>query len=83
MKSWAYLFGEKKWIKQSFNVLFMACTVIGTVSGLGAVVDFSDMMILGMAFPNIVGLIIMSGEVKTDLKKYMSDLKNGVIVRYK
>lgn len=81
MKSWAYLFGEKWWIKQSFNLLFMICTVIGTVSGLGAVIDFSDMMILGMAFPNIIGLFIMSGEVKADLKAYMKDLKTGVIKR--
>lgn len=83
MKSWAYLFGEKVWIKQSFNILFMTCTVIGTVSGLGAVVDFSDMMILGMAFPNIIGLVLMSGEVKRDLRAYMSDLKAGKIIRYK
>ncbi len=82
MKSWAYLFGEKWWIKQSFNLLFMICTVIGTVSGLGAVIDFSDMMILGMAFPNIIGLFILSGEVKKDLKAYMLDLKSGVIKRY-
>jgi AGCS family alanine or glycine:cation symporter len=77
MKSWAYLFGEKNWIKQTFNIVFMMCTVIGTVSGLGAVVDFSDMMILGMAFPNIIGLLIMSGEVKADLKAYLKDLKEG------
>jgi AGCS family alanine or glycine:cation symporter len=83
MKSWAYLFGEKKWVKQMFNVLFMICTVIGTVSGLGAVIDFSDMMILGMAFPNIIGLLIMSKEVKQDLKLYMSDLKKGIIKRHK
>ncbi len=83
MKSWAYLFGEKKWVKQVFNLIFMICTVIGTVSGLGAVVDFSDMMILGMAFPNIIGLIIMSKEVKLDLKTYMHDLKNGLITKYK
>jgi len=82
MKSWAYLFGEKNWIKQSFNILFMVCTVIGTVSGLGAVVDFSDMMILGMAFPNIIGLLIMSKEVKADLREYWKDLKEGRIVRY-
>ena len=82
MKSWAYLFGEKNWIKQSFNILFMVCTVIGTVSGLGAVVDFSDMMILGMAFPNIIGLLIMSKEVKADLRAYWKDLKEGRIVKY-
>jgi AGCS family alanine or glycine:cation symporter len=82
MKSWAYLFGEKNWIKQSFNILFMVCTVIGTVSGLGAVVDFSDMMILGMAFPNIIGLLIMSKEVKADLRTYWKDLKEGRMVKY-
>ena len=76
MKSWAYLFGEKNWIKQSFNILFMVCTVIGTVSGLGAVVDFSDMMILGMAFPNIIGLLIMSGEVKADLRAYWKEVRS-------
>jgi AGCS family alanine or glycine:cation symporter len=82
MKSWAYLFGDKNWIKQSFNIIFMLCTVLGTVSGLGAVVDFSDMMILGMAFPNIIGLLIMSKEVKTDLRAYWKDLKEGRIVKY-
>jgi AGCS family alanine or glycine:cation symporter len=82
MKSWAYLFGEKNWIKQLFNILFMVCTVIGTVSGLGAVVDFSDMMILGMAFPNIIGLLIMSKEVKADLREYWKDLKEGRFVKY-
>lgn len=83
MKSWAYLFGDKHWIKQTFNIIFMICTVIGTVSGLGAVVDFSDMMILGMAFPNIIGLVILSREVKQDLNAYWSDLKSGKIMRYK
>jgi AGCS family alanine or glycine:cation symporter len=46
------------------------------------VVDFSDMMILGMAFPNIIGLVIMSGEVKADLRAYWKDLKEGRIVKY-
>jgi AGCS family alanine or glycine:cation symporter len=45
--------------------------------------DFSDSMILGMAFPNIIGLLILAPEVRKDLKEYMSDLKSGVIKRYK
>jgi AGCS family alanine or glycine:cation symporter len=83
MKSWAYLFGEKKWIKLSFNLLFIFCTVLGAVSSLGAVVEFSDMMILGMAFPNIIGLFIMRKEVKQDLAMYWQDLKAKRIQRYK
>jgi len=83
MKSWAYLFGERWYVKQSFNLLFMICTVIGTVSGLGAVLDFSDMMILGMAFPNIIGLVILAPEVRMDMKEYFADLKSGVIKKFK
>ena len=76
MKSWAYLFGDKWWIKQSFNLLFLFCTVLGTVSSFGAVVDFSDMMILGMAFPNLMGLGVLKDEVKRELQKYFAERKN-------
>jgi AGCS family alanine or glycine:cation symporter len=76
MKSWAYLFGDKWWIKQSFNLLFLFCTVLGTVSSFGAVVDFSDMMILGMAFPNLIGLWVLKDEVKRELQKYFAERKN-------
>ena len=76
MKSWAYLFGDKWWIKQSFNLLFLFCTVLGTVSSFGAVVDFSDMMILGMAFPNLIGLWVLKDEVKRELQKYYAERKN-------
>lgn len=77
MKSWAYLFGEKWWIKQSFNLLFLFCTVLGTVSSFGAVVDFSDMMILGMAFPNLIGLWVLKDEVKRELQKYFAERKQA------
>jgi AGCS family alanine or glycine:cation symporter len=77
MKSWAYLFGDKWWIKQSFNLLFLFCTVLGTVSSFGAVVDFSDMMILGMAFPNLIGLWVLKDEVKRELQKYWNERKTA------
>jgi len=47
------------------------------------VLDFSDMMILAMAFPNILGLLILSGEVKIDLKEYLNKVKSGVIKKIK
>jgi AGCS family alanine or glycine:cation symporter len=56
-------------------MLFLVFVVIGASVSLGAVLDFSDMMILAMSFPNIIGLYIMSGEVKIDLNKYLIDLK--------
>jgi AGCS family alanine or glycine:cation symporter len=40
-------------------------------------------MLLAMAFPNIVGLLILSGEVKLDLKSYFKRIKSGEIKAYK
>lgn len=79
LKGFNYLFSRffKKEKNSSlvYYLIFLVCIVIGSSSKLGAVMDFSDMMILTMAFPNIIGLIIMSGEVKRDLLIYLKQLK--------
>lgn len=75
MRAWTYLFGKSKKTEYAYKMLFLVFVVIGASVSLGAVLDFSDMMILAMSFPNIIGLYIMSGEVKTDLDKYWADLK--------
>lgn len=59
-----------------YYLLFLFCVVIGSSSSLNAVIDFSDMMILGMAFPNIIGLLFFSGEIANDLKLYFAKI-NG------
>jgi len=58
-------------------VLFLMFVVIGAVTELGAVITFSDLMILGMAFPNILGLFLLSGRVRAELDDYWSRLKSG------
>jgi AGCS family alanine or glycine:cation symporter len=83
LKAWGYLFGESRRNHLIFQTLFVCFTVVGSSVGLASVMDFSDSMILGMAFPNIVGLLILAPEVRKDLKDYMKDLKTGVIKRYK
>jgi AGCS family alanine or glycine:cation symporter len=45
--------------------------------------DFSDMMILGMAFPNIYGLYYLAPEIKRDLEVYLDKLKTGIIHKTK
>ncbi len=82
-------FGKRKVTKNLYlislvyYIIFLIFVVVGSASSLGAVVDFSDFMILSMAFPNILGLLILAPEVKQDLKKYMDDIKTGVIKRFK
>ena len=91
LKGFDYLFGDlsEKYFKNrniakyTFFVIFLLFIIVGAASNLGSVLDFSDMMILSLAFPNILGLIILAPEVKKDLTEYISKLKSGEIKRYK
>ncbi|MDG1145254.1 MAG: alanine:cation symporter family protein, partial [Flavobacteriales bacterium] len=83
LKAWTYLFGKSKFTEYSYKLIFLLFIVVGSSVSLGAVIDFSDMMILAMAFPNILGLYLMSGEVRADLRDYMSRIKSGAIKKFK
>ena len=45
LKSWEFLFGKSKNSEYSYKLLFLIFIVIGSSVKLGAVLDFSDMMI--------------------------------------
>jgi AGCS family alanine or glycine:cation symporter len=81
MRAWTYLFGKSKKTEFVYKMVFLVFVVIGASVSLGAVLDFSDMMILAMSFPNIIGLYIMSGEVKKDLKEYFTKLKSNQLYK--
>tara|TARA_R110002049_G_scaffold696_2_gene4175 strand:- start:3806 stop:5848 length:2043 start_codon:yes stop_codon:yes gene_type:complete len=81
MRAWTYLFGKSKKSEMIYKMFFLIFVVIGASVSLGAVLDFSDMMILAMSFPNIIGLYIMSGEVKADLGEYWNKLKANQLFR--
>lgn len=79
LNGFKYLFGgiikNEKILRNVYYAIFLSFIVIGSASSLGAVIDFSDMMILSMAFPNIFALYVLSKEVKTDLKTYLKKIK--------
>jgi AGCS family alanine or glycine:cation symporter len=81
MRAWSYLFGKSKKAEMIYKMFFLVFVVVGASVSLGAVLDFSDMMILAMAFPNIIGLYLMSGEVKADLDEYWRKLKAGELYK--
>lgn len=83
LKAWTYLFGQSKFTEFAYKLLFLLFIIVGSTVSLGAVIDFSDMMILAMAFPNILGLYLMSGEVRSDLRDYLSRVKSGAIKKFK
>jgi AGCS family alanine or glycine:cation symporter len=83
LKAWTFLLGKSKKSVIAYKSMFLVFIVIGSSVGLGSVLVFSDLMILGMAFPNILGLLLLSGEVRSDLKTYFQKIKSGEIKRFK
>ncbi|NBU87521.1 MAG: alanine glycine permease, partial [Verrucomicrobia bacterium] len=72
-RCWAYLFGDNSSL--IYKIIFLTFTFLGSIITATNILDFSDLMILGMAFPNILGLLILSGNVSQYLKKYETSLK--------
>ena len=70
-----YLFGDNATLP--YRLLFLGMTFLGSVITSTNILDLSDLMILGMAFPNILGVILLSGKVRGWLDDYMTRLRNG------
>ena len=90
MISW-YYYGEKGWRYLSsgtssliiYKALFLGCIFIGSVSSLSNVINFSDMMILSCAVPNIIGAFFLLPKLKFHLDKYWGRYKNNEFKVYK
>jgi alanine or glycine:cation symporter, AGCS family len=71
-RCWVWLFGDKSSI--FYKLLFLVSSFLGSVITATNVLDFSDLMILGMAFPNILGMILLSRSVRKELRDYEQKL---------
>ena len=80
-KGWNYLFGSKS--IPIYQAIFLGCIMLGTVTKLGNVLDFSDMMILSCAFPNIIGAFFLLPEIKSALNNYWTRYQKGEFKIYK
>lgn len=81
-RCWETLFGSSKGSVYTYKLLFVVAVFVGATAQLGTVLDFSDMMILCMAFPNILGLALLSPGVRRDLLDYWKRFKNGEFKEY-
>ncbi len=74
-RCWAWLFGDGS--SMVYRWLFLLMVFLGSIITSTNVLDFGDLMILGMAFPNVLGLYFLAGGVKGDLDDYLGKLKRG------
>lgn len=75
------LFGSRKITNLIFQLSYLTFIIIGASTDIYTVMEFSDMMILAMAIPNIFGLFIMAPEIKKDLNIYWHKLKSGELTK--
>jgi len=76
------LFGSRKVTNIIFQLSFLIFVIIGASTDILTVMEFSDMMILAMAIPNLLGLFILAPEIKKDLDVYWKKMKNGELEQF-
>ncbi|MBK8977917.1 MAG: alanine:cation symporter family protein [Planctomycetes bacterium] len=74
-RCWTTLFGQRS--SMAYKVLFLVFVVLGSIVSARNVLDFGDLMILIMAFPNILGLYLLRGVVGRELREYEQKLRAG------
>lgn len=69
------LTGKRIYAEKTYQLLFLFMIVVGTTTSLNSIIDFSDMLVLSMSVPNIIGLYILAPVIKTELKNYRTKIK--------
>jgi AGCS family alanine or glycine:cation symporter len=78
-RCWVYVFGERYSIL--YKGIFIGFLVVASIANAANLVDFTDLLVLAMAFPNLIGLYLLSGKVKVALGEYQAKLASGELDR--
>lgn len=78
-RCWTYVFGDS--FTMIYRLIFIAFIIVGSITSASSILDFSDLLILAMAFPNFIGLYLLHGKVKVALSEYIAKLKSGELDR--
>jgi AGCS family alanine or glycine:cation symporter len=83
MISWSY-YGERcsVWLwgpgaSKYYKAVFLLFVFLGSIITSTNVLNFGDLMILGMALPNLIGVFLLSGKVRRALDDYWSKYQAG------
>lgn len=79
-RCFVFLFGPRSSLL--YKLLFLTFTFLGSIVSADKIMEFSDMLILSMSVPNLIGVFLMSGVIKRALDQYLADLKSGKITQH-
>lgn len=80
-RCWAWMFGDGT--STIYRIIFCIFVFLGSIITSTQILDFGDLMILGMAFPNLLGVYFLHGKVKDELDMYWGKYQRGELTRYK
>ncbi len=67
---WEYLSGGNKWVTLIYKVVFILFCIVGATGSGTLMWDISDTLNGLMAIPNLIALLLLSGVVSAETKKY-------------
>jgi AGCS family alanine or glycine:cation symporter len=70
LQAWKFVAGKSRAADITYKLMFCSVVVIGAAMAPGNVIDFSDAALLGMCFPNLIGVFILLPIVRAELKRY-------------
>ncbi len=78
-RAFVYLFGLR--FSLLFKLVLVVVLFLGAVTTATQVMEFGDLIILGMGFPNLLGVYLLREKVLASLREYGELLRSGVIRR--
>ena len=75
-KAFEYLLGTH-WFNMVYRVIFSLVAYIGCTQTLSLVWNFSDIANALMAIPNLICMLLLSGEIASDIKKFQPEIKGS------
>jgi AGCS family alanine or glycine:cation symporter len=63
---------REPWVRYPYRVLFVTASYYGAVGSLRFIWDLADLMNGLMAFPNLVGLLLLSGVIARETRRYLA-----------
>lgn len=72
-KAFEYLFNSPKY-NMVYRIVFSLIVYVGATTALDIVWDFSDIANALMAVPNLICLLVLSGEIKRDVEEFQKEI---------
>lgn len=78
-KAATYLTGERRWVTNTYILLYLAAAVVACTMDLAQLINLSDGLIFLMAIPNLIGVYLLLPVVREEVDGYVAKLKSGEI----